>query len=101
MRPPSHKNTWDWEAPRGGLSAFTPLLAQSGLHSARPDDRTGRIVVIEKFGCVAESVGKGPWKKPLRGKVQRQDFPTSLGNPSMFVDYGIFYSGRGNCPGDF
>jgi hypothetical protein len=30
---------------------------------------------------------EGPWKKPFRGKVQRQDFPTALENPATARDF--------------
>ena len=30
------------------------------------------------------------WKKPLRGKVQRADFPTALGNPAEAAGFRTF-----------
>jgi hypothetical protein len=33
---------------------------------------------------------KGPWKKPLRGKVQERDFPTPLGNPATSARFPLF-----------
>src|ERR1019366_4144954 len=31
----------------------------------------------------------GRWKKPLRGKVQERDFPTSLGNPARAAGFPL------------
>ena len=33
---------------------------------------------------------KGPWKKPFRGKVQRQDFPTALEHPATAAGCSLF-----------
>jgi hypothetical protein len=33
---------------------------------------------------------KRPWKKPLRGKVQTPDFPTSLENPARAAGFSLF-----------
>src|SRR5947209_13306493 len=37
---------------------------------------------VKKTGSVAESVGKRVVEKTRSGKVQRRDFPTTLGNPA-------------------
>src|SRR2546427_3786793 len=33
---------------------------------------------------------KGPWKTPLRGKVQGRDFSTALGNPATAARFPLF-----------
>lgn len=33
---------------------------------------------------------KGPWKNPLLGKVQKRDFPTTLGNPAETAGFPVF-----------
>jgi hypothetical protein len=71
------------------------------LHAAHPG-REFRILDIQ-FGihrkladaavCTAvwQYLGvKGPWKKPLRGKVQERDFPTPLGNSATSARFPLF-----------
>ena len=50
-----------------------------------------KTTVLYKYGSVAESVGKtGRWKTPLRGKVQKRDFPPPLGNPARAAGFPLF-----------
>ena len=52
---------------------------------------TASVIEAYKKGSIAvfDSWVRGPWKKPLRGKVQRQDFPTSLGNPANTAGFPL------------
>ena len=43
-----------------------------------------------KKGSLALFMGKRPWKKLLRGKVQQEDFPTPLGNPATAAGFRTF-----------
>src|SRR5258708_37827133 len=49
------------------------------------------VMAFSLFDLRAQSVGvQGPWKKPLRGKVQRQDFSSALGNPATAAVFPLF-----------
>src|SRR5712691_10369335 len=52
------------------------------------------FLVIASSVCVFTALYhpwvQGPWKKPFRGKVQRQDFSTSLENPATAAGFSLF-----------
>src|SRR6266851_271913 len=48
------------------------------------------IGLIEIPGLQHNLGVKGPWKTPLRGKVQGRDFSTALGNPATAARFPLF-----------
>ncbi len=81
------------------------LLSAFSLAAPNPDEYSINVHVISSHWIMEPSIGTGPEafqkldamidgseteKKPCPGKVQRQDFPTSLENPGTASGFSLF-----------
>ena len=60
-----------------------PMVARFAKAASNPPWR-GKADLGHNLGV------KGPWKTPLRGKVQRRDFSPALGNPATAAGFPLF-----------
>src|SRR6266849_4214883 len=64
-----------------------------GIYAAVELSVSGAASAFQRFQLVGlqHNLGvKGPWKTPLRGKVQGRDFSTALGNPATAARFPLF-----------
>ena len=78
--------------PDGGETGTRPKKLKMCLDCSSFPDTLCALAMKDARSLVYGRIHRlrGPWKKTLRGKVQRRDFPTSLGNPARAAGFPLF-----------